>query len=167
MTEFIFSMPKVIGSNARVLILGSMPGQESLAKQQYYANPRNQFWRIIYALFDQPTDPAYDQKIEFLKKHRIALWDSVHCCTRKGSLDSAIRDERANDIPGLLAAYPSIRAIAFNGSKAFAVFQRYFKSSVPPNVALIKMPSTSPTPSRYPKTQAEKIQEWSQMKRYL
>lgn len=166
--EPIYSMPKIIGKDAHVLILGSMPGAQSLTKQQYYANPRNRFWRIMYALFNQEyVNPSYAEKTNFVKKHQIALWDSIHYCKRQGSLDSAIKDEEPNNIPGLLRAYPDIRAIAFNGSKSFAVFKKHFKALIPNSIDLMKMPSTSPTPSRYPKTLNEKIEEWSKIKKYL
>jgi TDG/mug DNA glycosylase family protein len=166
--ELVYSMPHIIGTDARVLILGSMPGRESLAKQQYYANPRNQFWKIMYALFDEKYEqPPYEEKVGFIKMHRIALWDSIHYCVRKGSLDSAIKDEEPNDIACLLNHNPEIRAIVFNGSKSFAVFKKYFKSVISPTVELLKMPSTSPTPSRYPKSLDEKIKDWSKIKSYL
>ncbi|MCO7127155.1 DNA-deoxyinosine glycosylase [Sporolactobacillus shoreicorticis] len=166
--EPIYSMPKMIGKDAHVLILGSMPGAQSLAKQQYYANSRNQFWRIMYALFNEEySNPSYAEKTEFVKKHQIALWDSIHYCKRRGSLDSAIKDEEPNDIPSLLREHPDIRVIAFNGSKSFAVFKKHFKSGIPSRIDLIKMPSTSPTPSRYPKTMDEKIEDWSKIKNYL
>ncbi|SFG27930.1 DNA-deoxyinosine glycosylase [Sporolactobacillus nakayamae] len=166
--ECVYSMPYIVGEDARVLILGSMPGRESLAKQQYYANPRNQFWMIMYALFDKGYDqPSYEEKVGFIKRHRIALWDSIHYCVRKGSLDSAIKDEEPNDVAGLLNHNPEIKAIVFNGSKSFAVFKKFFKSVIPTTIDLLKMPSTSPTPSRYPKTLDEKINDWSKIKNYL
>lgn len=166
--ELTYSMPKIIGPNARVLILGSMPGRVSLAQQQYYANPRNQFWTILYALFGEKYGSvSYAEKIDFVIRHHIALWDSIYYCERKGSLDSAIKDEEPNNILGLLHANPGIRAIAFNGSKSFAVFKKHFKLTVPPDVALIKLPSTSPTPSRYPKSVEEKIKEWAIIKNYI
>lgn len=168
--ELVYSMPHIIGKDARVLILGSMPGRESLAKQQYYANPRNQFWTIMYALFDENYDydqTPYEEKVNFIKMHRLALWDSIHYCVRKGSLDSAIKNEEPNDVTGLLDANPEIRAIVFNGSKSFAVFKKFFKSVIPPTIELLKMPSTSPTPSRYPKSLDEKIEDWSKIRNYL
>jgi TDG/mug DNA glycosylase family protein len=165
--ELVYSMPHIIGADARVLILGSMPGRKSLTKQQYYANPRNQFWKIMYALFDEKYEqPSYEERVAFIKMHRIALWDSIHYCVRKGSLDSAIKDEEPNNIANLLTRNPEIRAIVFNGSKSFSVFKKYFKS-IPPTIELLKMPSTSPTPSRYPKSLDEKIKDWSQVKKFL
>ncbi|MCO7175169.1 DNA-deoxyinosine glycosylase [Sporolactobacillus kofuensis] len=164
----IYSMPEIVGNDAHILVLGSMPGGVSLAQQQYYANPRNQFWMIVYALIGKTYEnPSYAEKIDVLKKHHIALWDSIHYCVRKGSLDSAIKDEEPNDILSLLSAHPGIQAIAFNGSKSFAVFKKHFKLTVPPDIALIKMPSTSPTPSRYPKTLEQKIEDWSKIKKYI
>lgn len=99
----------------------------------------------------------------------MALWDSIHQCRRKGSLDSAIREEEPNDIPGLLDTYPGIRLVAFNGSKSCDVFRKSFgfHQLEERGITHLRLPSTSPTPSRYPKTLAEKIDAWSVIKNYL
>ncbi|WP_239984918.1 DNA-deoxyinosine glycosylase [Sporolactobacillus pectinivorans] len=163
-----FSMKPIIGAGARVLILGSMPGHISLVKQQYYANPRNQFWRIMRTLLGREAEFIdYDDKCAFLKRQRIALWDTIHQCTREGSLDSAIRDEEPNKIFGLLQEYPEVRLIAFNGTKSFAVFRKYFKTIPIGNRDLVCLPSTSPTPGRYSKTFGEKLAVWQIIKDYL
>jgi TDG/mug DNA glycosylase family protein len=143
---------------------------QSLKRQQYYAHPRNQFWRILSALFGgYAAFESYEQKCDFLKRNQVALWDSIHQCRRKGSLDSAIREEEPNDIPGLLDTYPGIRLVAFNGSKSCDVFRKSFgfHQLEERGITHLRLPSTSPTPSRYPKTLAEKIDAWSVIKNYL
>lgn len=165
-----YSMRPVIGTDPRILILGSMPGAQSLKLQQYYANPRNQFWRILSALFSWKTAlEDYVQKCDFLKANQVALWDSIHQCRRQGSLDSAIREEEPNDIPSLLSAHPGIRLVAFNGSKSCDVFRKNFgfRRLEEAGVAHLRLPSTSPTPSRYPKSLDEKIAAWSVIRDYL
>lgn len=165
-----FSMRPVIGADPRILILGSMPGAQSLKLQQYYANPRNQFWQILCALFGRNSAfEDYTQKCDFLKANRVALWDSIHQCRRQGSLDSAIREEEPNDIPGLLSAHSGIRLVAFNGSKSCDVFRKNFgfRRLEEEGIAHLRLPSTSPTPSRYPKSLAEKIADWSVIQDYL
>ncbi|WP_010632090.1 DNA-deoxyinosine glycosylase [Sporolactobacillus vineae] len=165
-----YSMRPMIGARPHILILGSMPGAQSLKMQQYYANPRNQFWRILGTLFGRKAAfESYEQKCDFLKKNQVALWDSIHQCRRQGSLDSAIREEEPNDIPGLLDMHPGIRLVAFNGSKSCGVFRKSFgfRRLKERGIAHLRLPSTSPTPSRYPKSLAEKIDDWSVIKDYL
>jgi hypoxanthine-DNA glycosylase len=134
-------LPPVFGTAARVLILGSFPGQTSLAQARYYAHPRNQFWRILGDLLAEPlcTMP-YEARLQRLCERGIALWDVVGSCRRSGSLDTAIRDARGNDFEPIFAAAPTLSAVAFNGAaaaKAEAVFtERGF--------SLYRLPSTSP-----------------------
>lgn len=95
MTQRIFSFPPIVDSNSRILILGSIPGVKSLEKQQYYGHPQNKFWKIIFELLNEDFTGDYGEKIRMLKKHRIALWDVIDSCERKGSLDSEIKNEEA------------------------------------------------------------------------
>ncbi|MBP3038739.1 DNA-deoxyinosine glycosylase [Bacillaceae bacterium Marseille-Q3522] len=159
----IYSLDPVSESNARVLILGSIPGRESLAKQQYYAHPRNQFWKIIFAIFQENDVKDYQERLSFLKKNGIALWDVIHSCEREGSLDSSIKKEEPNDIAGFLSLHPHIRLIACNGGKAFQTFQKYIDHSALKDVKIIRLPSTSPVPGKYIKTLEEKIVGWQQI----
>ncbi|TGA96579.1 DNA-deoxyinosine glycosylase [Sporolactobacillus shoreae] len=166
--EVHYSMNPVIGRDARVLILGSMPGHVSLMKQEYYANPRNQFWPIMRELFGRSSEfMDYEDKCAFLMHQRITLWDTIHRCTREGSLDSAIHDEEPNDLPGFLEKNAGIRLIVFNGTKSFAVFRKYFKEEPIGQRDLVCLPSTSPTPGKYSKTYAEKLKEWAIIRNYL
>ena len=112
------SFPPVVSAGCRVLILGSMPGEASLRAGQYYAHPRNAFWPIMGRLCGAGPDLAYPQRLERLLAAGIGLWDVLQSCVRAGSLDSAIRDEVANDLPALFAAYPRIDRVFFNGAKA-------------------------------------------------
>lgn len=165
-----FSMEPVIDVEAHVLILGSMPGAQSLRMQQYYAHPRNQFWPIIAALFGHEGPFSnYREKCDFLMQNQLGLWDSIHQCVRKGSLDSAIRDEEPNNIPGLLRGHPGIRLVGFNGSKSFEVFKKHFGFDLlkVPGIDYVRLPSTSPTPSRRPKSLEEKIRDWSVIRDYI
>ena len=102
MQNRISSFPPIIDDASKILILGSIPGVKSLEKQQYYAHPQNAFWKIIFALFEEEFTENYAERIQVLKKHHIALWDVIDSCERKGSLDSEIRNEEANQIAELL-----------------------------------------------------------------
>ena len=153
--------------DARVLILGSMPGAVSLAQQQYYAHPRNLFWPIMAQLCDFPVSLSYSDKLQQLKASGIALWDVIGHCQRSGSLDSAIRDEQVNDFSLFFTQQPHIRAIGFNGAKAWQSFRRCVMptQSVPSQIQLIPLPSTSPAHAamRFD----DKLARWQQLAQYL
>ncbi|MFB5660299.1 DNA-deoxyinosine glycosylase [Alteribacillus sp. HJP-4] len=163
----IYSFEPVIAEGARVLVLGSMPGKQSLQKQQYYANPRNQFWEIIFTLFNKEDPGEYEDRKAFLKARGIALWDSIYSCERSGSLDSSIKYEEPNDITGLLKKYHTIQCIAFNGGKSFTSFQKYHNLHGLPDKTLEKLPSTSPVPGKYIKNLEEKIEDWKVIKEHV
>ena len=133
----------VLSSDIRVMILGSFPGRESLAARQYYAHPRNAFWRIQAALFDEEFTLDYETRLLRLKRHGIALWDSVASCVRPGSLDTAITQALPNDIPGLLHENPSIGHIFFNGRASQQVFLRHHRA-LAQRIPATLLPSTSP-----------------------
>lgn len=137
------SFPPVTTPHARILILGTMPGEESLARQEYYANPHNQFWRIMEALFDVPRSAPYAARLARLQENQLALWDVFHSCERVGSLDSAIKNAVPNDFDAFLASAPSLKVLAFNGKKA----AEWFKQWVPVDISGLQtlvLPSTSP-----------------------
>jgi len=129
-------------SDAEILILGSMPGKVSLAQQEYYAHKQNAFWRILFNLFNENEIFNYDEKIRFLHKNKIALWDSLAYCERKSSLDSDIKHEIPNDFDAFLATFPNIKTIAFNGKAA----ERYYKKHIgfSDKYRYVELPSTSP-----------------------
>jgi len=143
----ISSFPPVANTAARVLILGSMPGQESLRAGQYYAHPRNSFWKLMGEFFDAGSALPYHRRTQRLKKAGIALWDVLACCTRSGSLDSAIDASSVvpNDFPQFFSTHPRIKSVFFNGAMA----ERCFRVHVQPHLELpslhfARLPSTSP-----------------------
>jgi hypoxanthine-DNA glycosylase len=135
------SFAPLVNTASRILILGSLPGVESLRRQQYYAHPRNAFWRLLYAVFAREPDEDYLSRCAFLLAHNLALWDVCQSAERSGSADSKIGGVRPNDIAGLLAEYPHIERILLNGRKAESEYRRYFK---PLPLAAVYVPSTSP-----------------------
>lgn len=140
----------VAAAPARVLILGSMPGAASLAAGQYYAHPRNAFWRIMGELAGARPDLPYEERLACLQARGIALWDVLRHCERPGSLDADITPASmiANDFAGLFAAQPDIRRVLFNGATAGLCFQRHvlptLDAALAARLTLIRLPSTSP-----------------------
>lgn len=147
----------LIDENSRILILGSMPGVQSLQKRQYYGNQRNYFWRILFEIFAEEYTDDYEQKIGFLKRHGIALFDTIAECRRKGSLDSNIKEEKRNDIDTLLENHPGIRLIVLNGSKAASAFR-----SGNTEITVLRLPSTSPVPRRDYRNFDDVFQKWKE-----
>src|SRR5207237_2352859 len=115
-------LPPIARSDARLFILGSLPGEASLAAKRYYAHPTNQFWRLLGIAIHEELQPlSYDRRLERLAERRIGLWDVIASANRRGSLDQAIREAEHNQLAHLLHDFPDLRAIAFNGSTAAAV----------------------------------------------
>jgi hypoxanthine-DNA glycosylase len=148
--ERISSFAPVIQAGARLLILGSMPGEVSLREDQYYAHPRNRFWTVMGELFGAGRQLPYPDRLQVLNHAGVALWDVLQHCERQGSLDGSIvaNSEVPNDFAGLLREHASIRAILFNGQKAEATFRRRvvpkLQPSVMERVKFQVLPSTSP-----------------------
>ncbi|MBN8442508.1 MAG: DNA-deoxyinosine glycosylase [Thauera sp.] len=143
----ICSFPPVFRADARVLILGSMPGEASLAAAQYYAHPRNAFWPIMGALFGAGAELPYAQRLARLNAAGVALWDVIARCRRPGSLDSAIaRDSvEPNDFAALFAACPRISHVFFNGTTAETAFRRHVRLPADfRSLSFARLPSTSP-----------------------
>lgn len=157
------SFPPVTRADARILILGSMPGQASLRAQQYYAHPHNAFWRILSQLFGFSRDLPYPERLQRIQSHGIALWDVLYACARRGSLDADI--EEASIIPNaigqLLGGHPGIRRVYFNGSKAEQAFRRYIAPTLPPEHGkpiCLRLPSTSPAHAS--RSFEQKLEAW-------
>ena len=139
----INSFPAFIDSNTKILILGTMPGIASLTKQEYYANPRNHFWRIMYTLFDTlPVSDSFEEKIQLLQKNKIGLWDVLENCERKGSLDIHIKNHKENDFEMLFKQYPTIHTFVFNRKESHKYFIKKFGQIE--GITYYVMPSTSP-----------------------
>ncbi len=155
----IRSFPPVADERATVLILGSMPGRESLRQQQYYAHPANAFWKIMGELVGAHQHLPYEERLRTLAAAHIALWDALKSCERKSSLDSHIRAEQANDFTSFFRRHPHITHVFFNGAKAEQSFRKFVleKQELPPLV-FQRLPSTSPAHAgmRY----AEKLELW-------
>jgi double-stranded uracil-DNA glycosylase len=135
-------------ASAQTLILGSFPGVASLTAVEYYRHPRNAFWPIMADVFGFASSNSYLQRCERLKANKIALWDVIAQCQRKGSLDSAIEMEelQCNDFANLLGAHPKIERILFNGAAARKLFEQFAMPMLAntPVPQLLTMPSTSP-----------------------
>lgn len=139
----ISSFPPIIDKNAETLILGTMPGVTSLLKQEYYGHPQNAFWKIMFSIFDKlPVQEVFQEKVNLLIKHKIALWDVLQHCERKGSLDIHIKNQIENDFDSLFAEYPNIKRILFNGKESHKYFTKKFGQIE--GLTYYVMPSTSP-----------------------
>ncbi|MDP3479193.1 MAG: DNA-deoxyinosine glycosylase [Desulfoprunum sp.] len=159
----ISSFAPVADPNARILILGSIPGRESLRQQQYYAHPRNAFWRIMAELFDASPDLSYRERLALLTANRLALWDVIETCCRPSSLDSDIEQAsiRVNDFRRFLADHRQIEVILFNGGKAWKTFNRQILPSLDTTnhpLTFRPLPSTSPANAGYSYNQ--KLAAW-------
>jgi len=158
-----FGLPPIARPDARLFILGSLPGDASLAARRYYAHPRNQFWRLLgHALGEELHDLPYEKRLERLAVRRVGLWDVVASANRPGSLDQAIREAEHNRIDQLLHDFPGLEAIAFNGGKAAAIGRLLVGQN--PNVRLIDLPSSSPA---YTRPFAEKAAAWGQLREFV
>jgi hypoxanthine-DNA glycosylase len=137
-------LPPLVSPQTRLLVLGSFPGVASLAAQQYYGHPQNQFWKILQAIWPSSPCPvgvdSYQNRSEWLLARKLGLWDVYAACEREGSLDSAIRQPVVNDFAGLLRLCPRLEAIAHNGGESFKHARHTSLLGLP----VYKLPSTSP-----------------------
>jgi len=145
-------------------VLGSLPGEASLAAQRYYAHPQNAFWRLMGTVIGEDLHGmAYEARLETLIRHRIGVWDVIEEADRPGSLDTAIRNVAHNDLAALVETLPDLRAVAFNGGKAAKAGQKLLAGHAE-RLALIPLPSSSPaltTPF------AVKAEAWGVLKGFL
>lgn len=153
------SFAPIEGKEVRILILGSMPGDASIAAGRYYAHPRNRFWPLMATLLGCALPDDYESRCRMLQEYDIALWDVAGSAVRPGSMDSAMREERPNDIAGLMARHPELRVVAFNGQKAKQLFDRFFQRF--PDVRYLPMPSTSPANASF--SMARLAERWKAM----
>jgi hypoxanthine-DNA glycosylase len=155
-------LPPVARADARLFILGSLPGDASLAASQYYAHPRNNFWRLVGEVIGEDLQPlAYDRRLERLAANRIGLWDVVARAERRGSHDQAIRGAGHNPLADYFEGFPDLEAVAFNGSAAAAAGRRLLGGIE--RLALVDLPSSSPANTR---AFTEKAAQWRQLARY-
>jgi TDG/mug DNA glycosylase family protein len=163
MNNTVSSFPPLASNQAKVLILGSMPGEESLRQQQYYAHPRNSFWYIMEKMLKINSELDYAAKTKILMQNRIAVWDVLKTCIRKGSLDSSIENSSItpNDFESFYSTHPNINHIFFNGTKAEIEYQKHVIPKISDRFTQIKslrLPSTSPAMAKL--TPAEKLSNW-------
>lgn len=158
------SFSPIVNEDSKILILGSMPGAQSLEEQQYYANPMNQFWPIIFTLFNEPIEYKYENRVRFVLNKGIAIWDVVATCQREGSLDSNIKKETINNFEKFFLSYPNIKFIAFNGAKALELYKKGVRGlDVSPKEYRL-LPSTSPANTiKF----EEKLSKWKIILNYL
>ncbi|KIO76347.1 DNA glycosylase [Pedobacter lusitanus] len=152
----------IIDQQCKILLLGTMPGDRSLSLQQYYGHSGNHFWKLIYALFDQPVDPDYQARKNFLLQRGIGLWDVLESCTCEGSLDSNIKNEVVNDFAAFYEQYPAITEVFFDSRKAEQFYNRYVKKSSDKNYHLLP----SPSGANATKTFAQKLEHWKELLPY-
>ena len=156
------SFPPVTDANTRLLLLGSLPGEQSLAEARYYANPRNHFWRLMGGVVERDlVGLDYPDRLAALLRAGVGLWDSVGSAERKGSLDGAIRAHEANPLAELAAALPELRAVGFNGGTSARIGIKALGGT---SLALLPLPSSSPA---YTLTFEEKREAWLELKRFL
>ncbi|HVG05764.1 MAG TPA: DNA-deoxyinosine glycosylase [Burkholderiaceae bacterium] len=137
----LHGFPPVIDRGVERLILGSFPSEASLAAGQYYAHPRNQFWRLLAELLGEPlVEMSYRRRLQRVLAHRLGIWDVLDACDRQGSGDASIRNQKANRFARLHRLAPRLTAVAFNGQAAGRFAPEFaaagFKTAV--------LPSSSP-----------------------
>jgi hypoxanthine-DNA glycosylase len=161
-TELKSSFPPVVDRGVRVLVLGSLPGEVSLARQQYYAYPHNQFWRLIGHVLGRELPGAYEARLAALLQAGVGLWDVVRTATRAGSLDASIRGHQPNPLAELVGALPRLRSVAFNGATASAIGRRALGDVR--GVELVSLPSSSPA---YTLAFERKAEAWATLRGFL
>ncbi len=160
-----FGLPPIARPDARLFVLGSLPGDVSLAERRYYAHPNNQFWRLLGQAIGENLQPLpYEARLARLAERRIGLWDVIASASRQGSLDGSIRAAAHNAIGHLLRDFPDLRAIAFNGAASSRAGRKLI-GDPPPHVALIDLPSSSAANARTPF--AEKAAAWSRLGQFV
>ena len=151
----------MLARDARVLILGSFPGEASLAARQYYAHPRNHFWPIIGEVLGEPLAVRpYRERLARLRARRVGLWDTIVACERRGSLDGAIRNAERAEVVRVRRAAPALALVCFNGQTAARAAPVWREAGY----ATLALPSTSPA---YTRPVAEKLAAWQAIAAYL
>lgn len=145
--QFKTSFPPISNDQTEVLILGTLPGDRSLLSGEYFAHPRNRFWKIIAAITGSRIPDNYSEKCNLLYGNGIGVWNVLHKAERKGSLDTAILNEVPNDIPSFIAKHQKLKVIGFDGRKAEALFDKYFERRC--DLTYISLPGCSPANARF------------------
>lgn len=146
----------IITKDTHSLFLGSLPGEKSLAEQQYYAHPQNKFWMLLTACLNLNYDCSYQDKIGLLLKTGFGLWDVLQKAKRQGSLDSAIKEYEVNDFEQLLQDYPNLKTFYFTSKQAYQWYFKKYKNTL--NVSLVVLASPSPANARL--NFEQKLTDW-------
>jgi hypoxanthine-DNA glycosylase len=155
-------LPPVVHARVGLLILGSLPGEASLALERYYAHPRNQFWRLLEVVLDEPLEALeYQGRLNRLLSRGVGLWDTIANAERQGSLDGAMRAIAANPLRALVDTLPELRAVAFNGGTAARIGRRELGATT---LTLIHLPSSSPALTL---PFAAKAERWAALKPFV
>lgn len=150
----------IVDKDTTRMVVGTMPSVDSLRFSEYYGNPRNQFWKILFSVFEDGRTPAdYDDKVATAKSHGVGLWDILASCKREGSLDSNIKDESLNNFPALLKDHPNIKMLIFNGQNSYKYFLKAYGQLS--GIEYRVMPSTSPANAM--KNFDAKLKEWEEV----
>ena len=157
------SFAPVVASDTRVLVLGSLPGERSLAAGRYYAHPQNRCWHLIGKVIGVELEPlGYEARLTALLAAKVGLWDTVASARRTGSLDAAIREAAYNPLADLAASLPDLRAVGFNGQASARIGMPQLADT---DLALIALPSSSPANAAIPLAEKEKL--WRRLADFL
>ncbi len=148
----------IVNRECEILILGTMPGEKSLELQQYYGNRGNQFWKLLFTMFNREISHDYNDRLNLIKEYNIALWDVLEFCERVGSLDSNIKNEKPNNFELFYTKYPNIKYVFFSSKNAAAYYERYVgrKSHIVYEIL------PSPSGANATKSFNEKLDIWSE-----
>jgi len=157
------SFPPVVAPDTRVLVLGSLPGERSLAAERYYAHPQNRFWHLIGKVIGAELEPLdYEGRLAALLNAKVGLWDTVASAQRTGSLDASIRAAEHNPLADLAASLPELCAVGFNGQASARIGMPQLAGT---GLALVPLPSSSPANAAIPLAEKEKL--WSRLADFL
>lgn len=146
----------IANKDSKILILGTMPSEESLRKQERYGHKSNQFWKIIAAIFNVPLPDRYEDKGAILTENNIAIWDVLHSCEGEGSLDSDIKNEQPNDFSRFYKEFPQIKYVFFTSQKAETFYKKYVGFDKERTFITLPSPSSANARMRL----EEKIERW-------
>jgi len=153
------SFEPIINENCRILILGTIPSEESMRKRERYGHKTNQFWRLLFTLFEKPLPENYEEKNAILAANNIAIWDVLQSCEGIGSLDSNIKNEIPNDFETLYKTHPQIKYVFFTGTKAAEFYKKYV--GFDDKRTYTTLPSPSAANARM--TFAQKLEKWQSL----
>ncbi|AWH85851.1 DNA-deoxyinosine glycosylase [Flavobacterium album] len=152
------AFPPIADINSQIVILGTMPGEKSLELQEYYGNKGNQFWKLLFTIFNTEFTHDYNEKQKLLKTHHIAVWDVLGYCEREGSLDSRIRNEVPNDFATFYKEYPNIKNVLFSSKNAAAYYDKYVGRKGGIDYAVLPSPSGANASMSF----AKKLEAWKE-----